>query len=158
MSQKHPKSHHSRQKSSSGEDMACKIAMSHSIAEQMRLYAKECLPNEACGMLIGIIDSNTHHIHDMIQTPNQAESPVSFVIPDSDVIRVYQMAAERNVQVVGVYHSHPDSPAVPSATDAKYMELNPGVWVIHSGQDGHMRAWILDGHIYEIDIHLYTDA
>lgn len=109
-------------------------------------------PNEACGMLLGRIQDDIHVVRKAVLTRNRMQSPVRFAIPDEDIIRAYRTAAESGMDVVGVYHSHPASPAVPSGTDAKYMELNPGAWVIYSGLDGRMRAWIMQDSIGEMSI------
>ena len=134
------------------------VAISPDVRAKMERHAGAGLPNEACGMLLGSIDGYVYHVRDAILTPNRMESPVRFAIPDGDVLRAYQTAEKRGVDVVGVYHSHPSSPAVPSETDAAYMDLNPGAWVIYSGLDGRMRAWIRDGSIIEMHIRLDTDA
>ena len=109
-------------------------------------------PNEACGMLLGRIVGDTYAVLKAALTPNQMRSPVRFAIPDEDIIQAYRTAAKDGMDVVGVYHSHPTSPAIPSGTDAIYMELNPGAWVIYSGLDGRMRAWIMQESIEEMSI------
>ena len=134
------------------------VAIPPDVRAKMERHAGAGLPNEACGMLLGSMDGSAYHVCDAILTPNRMESPVRFAIPDGDVLRAYQTAEKRGVDVVGVYHSHPSSPAIPSETDAAYMELNPGAWVIYSGLDGRMRAWIRDGPIIEMHIRLDTDA
>jgi proteasome lid subunit RPN8/RPN11 len=124
----------------------------------MERHAEAGLPNEACGMLLGTVDGPTYHVRDAILTPNRMKSPARFAIPDGDILRAYQTAGERGMDVVGVYHSHPSSPAIPSETDARYMDLNPGAWVIYSGIDGRMRAWIRDDSMAEMHIRIDTDA
>lgn len=115
-------------------------------------HAAICYPNEACGMLLGRIQDDAYIVLKVVLTPNRMQSPVRFAIPDEDVIRAYHTAAKEGMDVVGVYHSHPDSPATPSGTDALYMELNPGAWVIYSGLDGRMRAWIMQESVEEMSI------
>lgn len=114
-------------------------------------------PNEACGMLLGRIQADTYIVLKAVLTPNQMRSPVRFAIPDEDIIQAYRTAAEEGMEVVGVYHSHPASPAEPSGTDARYMELNPGAWVIYSGMDGRMRAWTMQESVEEITIRTDCD-
>lgn len=115
-------------------------------------HATVCYPNEACGMLLGRIQDDAYIVLNVVLTPNRMQSPVRFAIPDEDIIRAYRTAAEEGMEVVGVYHSHPASPAAPSGTDALYMELNPGAWVIYSGLDGRMRAWIMQESVEEMSI------
>ena len=102
------------------------VAIPPGVRAKMERHAGAALPNEACGMLLGSIDGSAYDICDVVLTPNRMESPVRFAIPDGDVLRAYQTAAERGMDVVGVYHSHPSSPAIPSGTDAAYMESEPG--------------------------------
>lgn len=108
-------------------------------------------------MLLGRIQADTYIVLKAVLTPNQMRSPVRFAIPDEDIIQAYRTAAEEGMEVVGVYHSHPASPAEPSGTDARYMELNPGAWVIYSGMDGRMRAWTMQESVEEMTIRTDCD-
>ena len=36
------------------------------------------------------------------------------------------------IEVIGIFHSHPNSDAFPSKTDKKFMQSNPVVWIIYS--------------------------
>ena len=62
------------------------------------------------------------------------------------------MAEEKNLDVVGIFHSHPNSQAIPSPTDKKFMHSNPVVWLIYSGEEKNFRAYILESEIIEIPI------
>jgi len=56
------------------------------------------------------------------------------------------------MEVIGIFHSHPESEAYPSNTDRKFMQSNPVVWVIYSGINKNFRAYVLESEIVEIPI------
>ena len=57
------------------------------------------------------------------------------------------------MELVGIFHSHPNSAATPSNTDRKFMKLNGNIpWIIFSGINIDFKAYILDEDIEEIPI------
>lgn len=109
-------------------------------------------PNESCALLLGRRQNGETIIDDIFLTQNADESPVSFSIPDEDLLSGYQEAERKGLQVAGVFHSHPDSDAVPSGTDRRFMYSNPVVWVIYSGVTRQFRAYVYDSDISEVRI------
>jgi proteasome lid subunit RPN8/RPN11 len=76
-------------------------------------HARAEAPAECCGMLIGRDTS----IDEAARAKNIAQSPTRFLIDPKDHIHVRRAARSRGLDVLGFYHSHPHSPAWPSATD-----------------------------------------
>lgn len=111
-------------------------------------YSENQKPNESCAILFGKNDT----VSDLFLTENIEESPVNFTISNEQLIEGYRMAEEKSLDVVGIFHSHPDSDAFPSNTDKKFMQSNPVVWVIYSGINKNFRAFILESDIIEIPI------
>jgi len=62
------------------------------------------------------------------------------------------MAEEKEMEVISIFHSHPNSDAYPSSTDKKFMQSNPVVWIIYSGINKNFRAHILESDSIEIQI------
>ena len=85
-------------------------------------------------------------------TENIEKSPLNFTISNKQLIEGYKIAEEKNMEVIGIFHSHPDSDAYPSNTDKKFMQSNPVVWVIYSGISKNFRAYFLESEILEIPI------
>ena len=54
------------------------------------------------------------------------------------------------MEIVGIFHSHPNSEAYPSNTDKKFMYSNPVVWVIYSGISNEFKAYVLESNVLEI--------
>ena len=84
---------------------------------------------------------------------NIAERPTRFLIDPQDHIDAIRRARQRGLEVVGFYHSHPHSPAVPSETDraeATYPDL---LYLIVSLKDERpeLRLFRLtDGNFHEL--------
>ena len=105
-------------------------------------------PNEACAILFG----KDNQISELFLAENIEESPVNFTISNDQLIEAYKIAEEKQLEVIGIFHSHPNSDAFPSNTDMKFMQSNPVVWIIYSGINKNFRAFILESNIVEISI------
>ena len=125
-----------------------KIKLSQIDKKILSEYSENQKPNESCALLFGKDDT----VKDLFLTENIEKSPVNFTISDKQLIEGYKIAEEKNMEVIGIFHSHPDSEAYPSNTDKKFMQSNPVVWVIYSGINKNFRAYFLESEIVEIPI------
>jgi proteasome lid subunit RPN8/RPN11 len=76
-------------------------------------HAREESPNECCGLLIG----GAFEITGIERARNLRSSPVRFLIDPEAHFAAIKRARATGLDVVGAYHSHPDSAALPSSTD-----------------------------------------
>ena len=125
-----------------------KIILKQSDKKILSQYSENQKPNEACAILFG----RKNEVLDIFLTENIDESPINFTISNKQLIEGYKIAEEQKMDVVGIFHSHPNSDAFPSNTDKKFMQSNPVVWIIYSGINKNFRAFILDSNITEIPI------
>jgi proteasome lid subunit RPN8/RPN11 len=125
-----------------------KITLSQSIKKTLIQHAENENPNESCAILYG--DGDT--VSDVFLTKNIEESPVNFTISNDQLIEGYKIAEEKKLQVIGIFHSHPNSEAYPSSTDKKFMHSNPVVWIIYSGVNKNFKAYVLESDVLEIPI------
>jgi len=82
--------------------------------------AVNAFPDECCGFLFGTEDENGDRVITEIQVVNNAKEGDKrrrFVIAPKDYIRAEAYAEQKDLQLLGVYHSHPNHPAVPSEHD-----------------------------------------
>ncbi len=117
-------------------------------------HAKKASPNESCAILFGKIEKDHYMVKDVFLTMNIENSPVNFTISNDELIKGYQEAEKRKLDVVGIFHSHPDSEAYPSVTDQKFMEINPVPWVIFSNKSEQFRAYIFESKVEPFDLHV----
>ena len=129
-----------------------KIILNKDRQDELRKYASSLEPDESCALLFGTYDGEKIMASEVFFTKNAKRSRVDFAISNEELIRGYRTAEELGLDVVGIFHSHPDSEAVPSSTDRKFMQANPVAWVIYSGKTGDLRAYMLESEMVEIRI------
>ena len=125
-----------------------KIILSQTDKKILSEYSENQKPNESCAILFG----KNNQVLDLFLTENIEESPVNFTISNKQLIEGYKVAEEKKMDVIGIFHSHPDSDAYPSNTDKKFMQSNPVVWIIYSGINKNFKAYLLESDIIEITI------
>lgn len=131
-----------------------KIILSESQKQNLSRHAENEMPNEACAILFGKKDENLTQVEKIFPTKNIEKSPVNFTISAEERLEADKIERETDLEIIGIFHSHPDSEAYPSNTDKKFMELNPGVWMIFSGESKEIKAYVLDSRIIEIPIEI----
>ena len=124
------------------------IIISRSDKKILSEYSENQKPNESCAILFG----KKNQVSDLFLTENIEKSPVNFTISNKQLIEGYKIAEEKKVDVIGIFHSHPNSDAFPSDTDKKFMQSNPVVWIIYSGINKNFKAFLLESDIREIPI------
>lgn len=123
------------------------ILISKDYIDILSKHAKKASPNESCAILLGKIEEDHFRVKDVLLTKNIENSPVNFTISNDELIKGYQEAEKRKLDVVGIFHSHPDSEAYPSVTDQKFMEINPVPWVIFSNKTEQFRAYMFESKV-----------
>jgi proteasome lid subunit RPN8/RPN11 len=112
-------------------------------------HAKEAYPEECAGVLVGMDTGGMKIVVDVWRAENTHEEERShrFLIEPLKIKEFEERAAERDMDVLGFYHSHPDHPAEPSEYDREHAW--PGwSYVIASVSAENvedMRSWVLKG-------------
>ncbi len=120
--------------------------------ETLKRHAENCSPNESCALLFGKILDGKYIVKEAFLTKNVENSPYSFTISPEELIKAYQEAEKKSLDVIAIFHSHPDSVAYPSSTDRKFMETNPVPWIIYSNSNKELKAFILESGIVPLRI------
>ena len=129
-----------------------KIIITESQKKILAKHSDDEKPNESCAILFGSSNNIVTTVKEVFLAKNIDESPVNFTISNEQLIKIYKTAEEKKIEVVGIFHSHPNSEAYPSSTDKKFMLSNPVVWVIYSGILNEFKAYVLESDISEIQI------
>lgn len=123
------------------------ITISKDHREILIKHAQSAFPAESCALLFGKDDGILIHISEVFLAENLQKSPTRFTISNEELIKAYSQAEKAGLDVVGIFHSHPHSEALPSATDRKFMLVNPVAWIIFSNKTGKLMAYIEDSEI-----------
>ncbi|MDR0915625.1 MAG: M67 family metallopeptidase [Oscillospiraceae bacterium] len=99
------------------------LILTRKIDAQIRTAGEDGYPNECCGALFGEADGDTRTVSEIFPIANARESDEQyhrFVITPEDFMRAELEARRQGLDVVGIYHSHPDHPAEPSEYDREH--------------------------------------
>lgn len=122
------------------------LKMSKAIRAKICENALAAYPSEGCGILLGSMDgAGSRTVQEVYFMRN--ESPfknTAFFIRTDTMLHAEQAAAKKGYDIVGIYHSHPDCQAVPSASDVRYAVpgLSYPIVSIDNGKVVEMKSFI----------------
>jgi len=130
------------------------IILNQSQLDMLTEHAIKSAQNESCAMLLGIQKEEQWNVKEIFLTQNVDGNPeVEFTISPEELLSGYRHAEEKHLELVGIFHSHPKSIALPSSTDREFMGLNGDIpWIIFSGLTTDFKAFILKKDVEEIKI------
>jgi proteasome lid subunit RPN8/RPN11 len=110
-------------------------------------FSEKAYPFEGCGLLLGPFTAEKQ-VQRIVLLRNilrdEGRGRFDFLFSAEEFMRA-QMAADREgLDVVGIYHTHPDHPPRPSATDASQPMLSGWINVIaavNGGKFKEAKAW-----------------
>ena len=119
------------------------IILSKAHKKELQSHAEKEKPYESCAILVGDENDDEWIVKQVFLTENISKSKITFTISPEEEFLIDQKAKEENMEIVCIFHSHPESEAYPSETDKKYMRVNPFPWLINSGTTGELNCFIL---------------
>jgi len=75
------------------------------------------LPEEGCGLLLGVSSGPDAVVSEIVPSVNIAHSAKLYEIDSRVLLKVFRRADAESLEVLGVFHSHTHSEAYPSPTD-----------------------------------------
>ena len=128
------------------------IVLAQKEKDKLVTHAIDEQPSESCAMLFGKKVGDNWNVKEVFLTQNIDDSQTNFTISPEELLKGYQIAEKNQLEVVGIFHSHPNSDAIPSNTDKKFMQNNPVPWIIFSCVNNDLKAYLLDSDVIEIPI------
>lgn len=120
------------------------------LLDEMLAHVAGLWPEEACG-LVGGRDGRAVRLYPV---ENTRHSPVAFEMDPLQQIKAMLAMEAEGLELIAIYHSHPDGPARPSATDVANAYYPDAVQLIISLADRarpSVRAFtIVDGVVTEV--------
>jgi proteasome lid subunit RPN8/RPN11 len=116
---------------------------------QMKAHAGSIFPDECCGFLFGSeFPDGTRTITKIREVDNAkpGDKKRRFEITGKDYIHAELFASENGLLLLGVYHSHPNHPAIPSEHDrvAAQPYFSYVIISVMQGRIDHIRSWRLN--------------
>ena len=118
------------------------------ILDALRAHGQATYPEECCGFLLGQATAQGNHVVAVSPVENRQATGRErrYSITPQDYHAADRLARRQGLDIVGFYHSHPDHPARPSATDLAEATFPGYTYVIVSIRDGQgadLTAWSL---------------
>ena len=112
----------------------------------MVAHARQTYPNECCGAMLGSIDAAGKTVCEALPLENAFEGvqAARYELRPQDLLAADKAAHERHMDLIGIYHSHPDCGAYFSQTDLR----NSCPWYsfvvlsIQKGEFHHANSWL----------------
>jgi proteasome lid subunit RPN8/RPN11 len=84
-------------------------------------HARATYPNECCGAMLGSVDGAGKHVKMAVPLENafSGEQAERYELRPEDLLAADRKAREQGMDLVGIFHSHPDCDAYFSETDLK---------------------------------------
>ena len=113
---------------------------------QMVEHARATYPNECCGAMIGSVAGGEKIVRVALPLENSyaGAQAARYELRPEDLLKADREARSRELDLVGIYHSHPDCGAYFSETDLK----NSCPWYsfvvlsIQKGEFDHANSWL----------------
>jgi len=121
--------------------------MRESAREAIIAHARAEAPLECCGLLVGV----SGVIEEACRARNMQRSEAAYLLDPADHFAAIRNARRTGRAILGAYHSHPRSPAMPSATDLRDAWDGAFLYVIVSLADPHapdLRGYYLEGEAF----------
>jgi proteasome lid subunit RPN8/RPN11 len=121
------------------------IDIHHDKLQYIKELAKKSYPYECCGLLIGVNSSEKRVVEVRpAQNWNVERAHDRYVIDRKEFEKIDKEAVKKGLQIIGVYHSHPDHPAVPSAYDAEHAcsWFSYIIVAVENGETTDIKSWI----------------
>lgn len=124
------------------------LLLSSIILKAIHTHGEDAYPDEGAGLLLGSIEGESKMVVGILPIMNAREESARhnrYLLTPQDYLRGEQEAARRGLDVLGVFHSHPDHPNQPSEFDRDWA-MPWFSYIITSVQKGkavESRSWLL---------------
>jgi proteasome lid subunit RPN8/RPN11 len=112
------------------------VKISTQALEEVRAHAVEGYPYEICGMLVAEPGSDVVTLTRRVRNTVVERARDRYEMDPIDQIRIQRELDRDGRELIGYYHSHPDHPALASATDSRRSWAGPIYLIVTSCQDG----------------------
>jgi proteasome lid subunit RPN8/RPN11 len=104
-------------------------------------------PHEICGMMLGTA-GDIRQVSEIFECGNlnKMKPETRYDMDPKDYMKGEALARQKELDVIGIFHSHPDHPDLASETDrqAAWPGFSYVIMSIQKGKFQSMKSWVLD--------------
>jgi proteasome lid subunit RPN8/RPN11 len=113
----------------------------------IRKHGETDYPAEACGLMAGTVEGERTIVTRLVPVVNTRTDSAHnrYLIDPESFLRAQREVDAAGLDIVGVYHSHPDHPCEPSAFDREHAwpRMSYVIVTVARGRAGDARSWRL---------------
>ncbi len=132
------------------------IYITHNIINKLLKEAKSAYPFECCGILVGSYSPKKKlcEIYP-VENKNKERAQDRYEIDSKTFDAIDKEATKKGLNIIGLYHSHPDHPAAPSEFDKEcayvWTEYSYIIISVKNKEDTEIRSWCFDQRKQTLD-------
>ncbi|MEE9235562.1 MAG: M67 family metallopeptidase, partial [Candidatus Acidoferrales bacterium] len=99
------------------------LRITEALLDEIRRHGARAYPNECCGAMLGVVNGEIKEVRELLSLDNRREGEAArtrFLITADDYRLAEKTARQKELEILGFYHSHPDHPARPSEFDREH--------------------------------------
>ena len=128
--------------------MANILEIEKSALDEAIAHATEAYPSECCGVLLGKW-GEVRRVTKAERTGNKNDERAHdrYEIDPADLNRIDKKARQEGLDILGIYHSHPDHPDRPSQFDRDrgQPDMSYIIVAVQGGTEVSVKSWIFEG-------------
>ncbi|MEO1366117.1 MAG: M67 family metallopeptidase [Acidobacteriota bacterium] len=129
-----------------------RVHVARAVLDDVLPRAAAGFPNEVCGLLLGDKSAAGWRVVEATQGGNLVvdRQHDRYQLDPAHYLAADRRARELGLDIVGVWHTHPDHPPIPSSTDREHAWDGFTYWIVPTTRNGagDGRWWILDGEAF----------
>lgn len=135
------------------------LILTQEIIQQIHSNGEKAYPEEGAGLLLGVVSAERRQVRTILALSNAREDEARhnrYLITPQDMLRGEEEAIRLGLDILGVFHSHPDHPNQPSEFDREWAMpwFSYLITGVNNGKAVASRSWRLiedrSGFIEEI--------
>ena len=125
-----------------------RVEITSEILDQIYAHLEEAYPGEGAGFMLGNSSTDLRVVTAILKQPNAREESAQhnrYLLTPQDMLSSEKEAAKLGLDVIGVFHSHPDQPNRPSEFDRQWAMpwFSYIITSINGGKATGSRSWRL---------------
>lgn len=124
------------------------LRINEDILAQIHAHGEASYPDEGAGFLLGYDDGDQRHVAQIFITENAREDEARhnrYLVSPNEYLQAEIAAELMGLNLIGVFHSHPDHPNEPSEFDREWAQpfFSYIITSVNDGKAVESRSWRL---------------
>jgi len=130
------------------------LRLSQQVYDTLRQHGEQTYPHECCGVLLGrFVQQDGAAVNDVVEAVRAGNTRTDaahnrYNIAPQELVKIQRLGRDRELEIVGFYHSHPDHPAQWSPTDfaeAHWVGCSYVITAVEKGAARQTNSFLLAG-------------